>query len=226
MPPVSQIIHDQADGYVAFTTLIYNDGPQDQLRATAAARHDDYQIPNSPDQIADDVQREADAFAILTWQHTFSSQATLSSSLLYHYNRAEYDGAASDYPIGTTAQRSSNYAGGQESLRLSVASNDIEAGLYGFAQSDDRFFHLLFNDGSNPEVLQALHTTGSVFIAYVQDTYRPTDWLSLSAGARFTYFSAVIHENAADPRLGLTFKLPSLNWLLRAFYGRYYQAPP
>jgi len=226
MTPVAQIIHDAENGYGAFATLIYNDGPQDQLRAVASARQDNYQIPNTPGQIADDVQQEADTFAILTWQHTFSGHATLSSSLLYHYNRADYDGAAGDYPISTTAQRSSSYAGGQEGLRVSVARNDIEAGLYGFGQSDDRFFHLLFDDGSNPEVLQALHTSGSVFAAYAMDTYLPTDWLSVSAGLRFTNFSSLIHEHAADPRIGLTVTLPSVNWVLRAFYGRYYQPPP
>ena len=226
MTPVPQVIHDSENGYGAFTTLIYNAGPQDQLRAIASARRDNYEIPNTPDQMADDVQREADTVGILTWQHTFSSRATLASSLLYHYNRADLDGADTDYPISTTAQRSSSYVGGQSSLRMSVASNDIEAGLYGFGQSDDRFFRLLFNDGSNPAVLQALHSTGSVFVAYAQDTYQPADWVSLSGGVRFTYFSGMIYEHAADPRLGLTIKIPNWNWQLRAFYGHYYQPPP
>jgi hypothetical protein len=226
MTPVPQVLHDAQDGYGAFTTLIYNAGPQDQLRAIASARRDDYQIPNTPGQIADDTQREADTVGILTWRHTFAEHATLASSLLYHYNRADFDGAGSDYPISTTAQRSSSYAGGQLSLRTSMARNDIEAGLYGFGQSDDRVFHLLFNDGSNPEVLQALHSTGRVLVAYAQDSFRARDWLTVSAGARLTYFSAILHEHASDPRLGLTVKLPGWNWLLRAFFGRYYQPPP
>jgi hypothetical protein len=226
MTPVAQIIHDADDGYSAFTTLIYNDGAQDQLRAVASARHDDYQIPNAPGQIADDAQREADNFAVLSWVHTFNRQTTLTSSLLYHYNRADYDGASGDYPISTVAQRSSNYAGGQESFRMSIARNDMEAGLYGFYQWDDRLFHLKFNDLSNPEVLQALHATGSVTVAFAQDTYRATDWLSLSAGIRATAFSALIHENATDPRLGVVIKIPGWSWVIRGFYGRYYQPPP
>ena len=33
-------------------------------------------------------------------------------------------------------------------------------------------------------------------------------------------------ENYADPRFGATLTIPRLNWVLRGFYGRYYQAPP
>ena len=60
------------------------------------------------------MQREADAFTILSWVHTFSSQPVLTSSLFYHYNRADYDGDPEDFPISTTYQRSSSYYGGQE----------------------------------------------------------------------------------------------------------------
>ena len=60
----------------------------------------------------------------------------LTSSLLYHYNRADYDGASWDYPISTTDQRSSTYFGGQESLHVSAGRNTLEAGLYGFGQHD------------------------------------------------------------------------------------------
>ena len=226
MTPVAQILHDADDGGSVFSTLIYNDGPQDQFRAVASARHDDYQIPNTPGQISADVQREADNFAIVSWVHTFDSRTTLTSSLLYHYNRADYDGAPSDFPISTTARRSSNYAGAQESFRTSIGRSDIEAGLYGFYQWDDRFFRVLFADGSNPEVRQALQATGSVRVVYAQDTYQVTDWLSLSAGMRATYFSALIHESATDPRLAVVIKLPGGGWVLRGFYGRYYQPPP
>ena len=33
-------------------------------------------------------------------------------------------------------------------------------------------------------------------------------------------------ENATDPRFGVAVKVPHLNWVFRAFYGDYYQAPP
>jgi outer membrane receptor protein involved in Fe transport len=33
-------------------------------------------------------------------------------------------------------------------------------------------------------------------------------------------------DNAADPRIGVALRIPKLGWVARAFYGRYYQAPP
>ena len=35
-----------------------------------------------------------------------------------------------------------------------------------------------------------------------------------------------IVENATDPRFGVAVKVPHLNWVFRAFYGDFYQAPP
>ena len=227
MTPAEQVIHDTQDGYGAFTTLIYNVNPDDQLRMVASARRDNYQIPNVPDQIADDVQREADAYTILSWVHTFSSRVALTSSLLYHYNRADLDGGAIDQPISTTDQRSSMYFGGQESLRVSAGDHDLQVGVLGFGQQDNQFFNVLFNDGSNtPPISQSLRLSGNVVVAHAQDTYKVTQWLTLSGGVRQTHFEGLITENATDPRLGATVKIPRLGWVLRGFWGKFYQPPP
>ena len=229
MTPVASVIHDAQDGYGAFTTLIYNATPADQLRLVVSARHDDYQIPNSPGAMADDVQREADAFAILSWARSFDDRIVLTSSLLYHYNRADYDGGTRDFPISTTYQHSSSYFGAQESLHASVACNQLSAGLLGFGQADDQLFHVLFNDGSLPTVGQSLRPQGNVEAAYVQDTCQATSWLTLSAGVRHTRFSGVVAEKATDPRLGMTLRLPAPTdqvWVVRGFWGKYYQPPP
>src|SRR6202046_4862174 len=68
--PVAQIIHDGESGYGAFSTLVFDATSDDQFRFVFSARHDSYDIPNTPEQntagqLADDVQRESDAVAIL-----------------------------------------------------------------------------------------------------------------------------------------------------------------
>jgi hypothetical protein len=225
--PVAQIIHDDQDGYGAFTTLVYDATPQDQIRFVASARRDDYQIPNSPGVTLDDVQREADAFAILSWVRKFNPDTVLTSSVFYHYNRADLDAAANDQPISTTDQRSSTYAGGQETLRLHFERNDVQIGLMGFGQQDNHLFNVLFNDDSgNSPVHQALNSSGSLVAGYIQDTFQATSWWTVIAGVRQTHYSGGITENATSPRFGTTFLLPHLNWILRAYYGKYYQAPP
>src|SRR5580698_2598819 len=224
--PVAQIIHDSEDGYAAFSTFIFNPTPDDQFRAVFSARRDNYDIPNTPGQIADDVQRETDVFAILSWVRKLSAYATLTTSFFFHQNRADLDGSPGDYPISTTDQRSSSYLGGQEALRWHLTRNDVQVGVTGFSQQDHESFNVLFNDGSNPPVYENQRPTGSLVAGYVQDTFKPTDWLQFAAGVRQTHFDGSFTENATSPRIASTVRLPGLDWILRGFWGKYYQAPP
>ncbi|MGB6310855.1 MAG: TonB-dependent receptor [Steroidobacteraceae bacterium] len=224
--PTSQIIHDSDNGYGGFSTLIYNATPDDQFRLIFSARRDNYDIPNTPGQIADDVQRETDTFAILSWVRKLSSDATLTTSLFYHQNQADLDGAPNDFPISTTDQRSSTYLGGQETLRWHLSRNELQAGVTGFSQQDHEAFDILFNDGSNAPVNQASRPSGSLVAAYLEDTFKATDWLQWAGGVRQTHFDGDLTESATSPRLGVTILLPGLRWILRGFWGKYYQAPP
>ena len=230
--PVTQIIHDAQDGYGAFSTLIFNATPDDQFRFVFSARHDNYDIPNMPGQQSDDTQRETDAFAILSWVRKLGADAALTTSLFYHQNRADLDAAPNDFPISTTDQRTSTYVGGQEMLRWHVSRHDLQMGITGFSQRDNESFNVLFNDPSaapSPDaapIYQTVSPLGSLVAAYVEDTFRATDWLTFAGGLRQTHFDGGVVENATSPRLGATLRLPGVNWLLRGFWGKYYQAPP
>jgi hypothetical protein len=228
--PVPQIVHDTESGFGGFSTLIFNATGDDQIRLVLSARHDNYDIPNVPGQIEADVQRETDSFAILSWVRKLSSDAALTTSLFYHQNRADLDGAADDLPTSTTDQRSSTYLGGQETLWLHWSRHDLQIGVTGFGQHDNEAFNVLFNGntgspGISP-VNQRLKPTGALVAAYIEDNFRVTDWLQFAAGMRQTHFDGDLTENATSPRLGVTIKLARLEWLLRGFWGKYYQAPP
>ena len=158
--PVAQIIHDAENGYGAFSTFIFNATPDDQFRFVFSARHDNYDIPNAPPitpgQQAADVQRETDAFAILSWVRKLGTDAALTTSVFSHQNQADLDGAPGDFPISTTDQRSSTYVGGQETLRWHVGRHDLQVGVTGFSQRDSESFDVLFNDGSAAPISQTL----------------------------------------------------------------------
>jgi hypothetical protein len=224
--PVGQIIHDSESGYGVFSTLIFNPTPDDQFRAVFSARRDNYNIPNVPSQIADDVQRETDFFAILSWVRKLNADATLTTSFFFHQNRADLDASPNDFPISTTDQRASSYVGGQETLRWHVARNDIQVGVTGFGQQDHESFNVLFNDGSDSPVYESQRPGGSLIAGYVQDTVKATDWLQIATGVRQTHFDSALSENATSPRVGATARLPGFGWILRGFWGKYYQAPP
>ena len=235
--PVSEVIHDRSQGYGAFTNLQYEPSADDALSFVAQLRQDDYQIPNCTQSAFEqidgctppsnnDVQGEADNFALLSWAHTFTDNAVLTSSVMYHFERADYDGGAYDYPTVSTYHHSSQYEGAEENLRWGFSRNHLDVGVYGFAQQDQADFNLAFTDGSSPTLTELESPNGRLIDAWVQDTFEATQWLSLSAGVRQAHFQGAITENATDPRLGAIVTLPRLNWALTAFWGKYYQAPP
>jgi hypothetical protein len=233
--PVSQVIHDDAQGYGAFTNLQYRPSQQDTVSLVAQSRQDLYQIPDCTAPLADDpycvgqsgdVQSEADNFALLSWAHTFANDAVLTSSLMYHFERSDYDGGAEDYPTITNYHHGSQYEGGEESLRLNFSRNHLDVGVFGFAQQDQADLNLAFTGNTSPPLRERQSPGGGLITAWVQDTFEAAHWLNLSAGVRASYFQGSITENATDPRLGATILLPRLDWVLSAFWGKYYQAPP
>lgn len=227
--PTTGVQHDMANGVGGFASLIFNATPQDQLRSITSLRRDFYQVPNTPELEAAgtrDVNRERDILASFSWLHTWTSGAILTVSPFYHFNSADYIGGPNDQPVTPSQNRSSGYLGGQVSLAITRGKHNARMGYYTFAQSDKTMFGLIAHDGSGLALEQQEHVLGNLQAAFVQDQFRVTPWFTINAGVRATRFAGDVHETAMDPRLGAALRLPGLNWVLRAFYGRTYQAPP
>src|SRR5579864_869634 len=226
--PVADVIHDREAGGGGFASLIFNASPANQLRMVTSIRHDSYQIPNGPDDQAagiDDVERESDGFVNMSWVRTFQAGMLLTVSPFYHYNTANFDGGPSD-PIVTIDERRSQYGGIQTTISGEVAKNALQAGFYGFRQQDNELFALTFNDGSNPNLSVRERPSGTLAAVFVQDKVHVASWLTLTAGVRQTHFSGGVTEDATSPRVGASAQIPSINWVVRGFYGRFYQGPP
>ncbi len=236
-PPVPQVVHDAENGYGGFGSLIFNVDPSNQLRLVTSLRKDYYQIPYDPNPNdlensqynssgLRDGQHEGDAILNFSWVHTFNSRLLLTVSPFYHYNSADYDGSPNDFPVATTDQRSSNYAGGQATFSASLPRNNLQVGVYSFYDHDNQLFGAIFNDQSSPTFRDRELASGALEAFFIDDKFRATRWLTLMAGMRPTHFSGGIAENAISPRFGAALTVPRLNWVFRAFYGHYYQAPP
>src|SRR6266852_5427157 len=226
--PTSAVQHDAANGFGGFTSLIFNLDPQNQLRFIAQARRDFYQVPvdpGDPSTILHDINRENHSFAAFSWVGTFGPGLVLTVSPFFHYNSANYRSAPNDFPISATQDRSSKYEGGQANISWIKGRNNARTGIYTFAQQDDQFFQVIFNDGSGPVIHQSQNPTGSLIAAFAEDQFKATSWLTLNAGLRQTHFSGALTENATSPRVGASVRIPKLNWVFRGFYGRFYQAP-
>ena len=227
--PGPDVLHDRVWGLGGMGTLVYNRDANNQFRFVTTMRRDDYQVPNDPDAQAAgvrDVERERDALANFSWVHTYRPGWLLTVSPFYHYNRANYDGDPHDMPASTTQHRESQYGGAQIAISAVTTRHNASAGVYGFGQHDDEAVKLTANDGSGLSLAQDRVTTGHMEAAFLEDQYKALSWLTLTAGVRLTHFSGAISENAASPRLGGAIRIPHLNWVLRGFWGKYYQAPP
>jgi outer membrane receptor protein involved in Fe transport len=236
--PVEPIIHDMGNGFGGFGSLMFNATPNDQLRLVTSLRRDFYQVPNTPEQHSPcpavlplnatcnirDTNRESDAFANFSWVHTLSPGAVVTVSPFFHYNSAFLDGGRNDQPTTTQDDRSSNYAGLQSSFALVKGKNSLRAGLYVYGQHDNSFFSV--TPSPVPVGSERDNLWGNLQAIFIEDQFKATSWLTLNGGVRLTHFQGSVNENPADPRAGVAIRVPKLNWTLRGFYGRTYQAPP
>src|ERR1019366_9194202 len=230
--PIPQVVHDAANGYGGFGSLIFNVDPSNQLRLVAQLRKDYYQIPYDPNfndleslqydsSGLRDADHESDAIVNFSWVHTFNSKLLLTVSPFFHYNAADYASSPNDSPVVTTENRSSTYGGGQVSFSANVEKNNLQIGLYSFYQQDNELFGAVFNDGSGQPFTDTEHPTGSLAAFFIDDKFKPVPWLTLTAGMRPTHFSGGVSESAISPRFGIALNVPRLNWTFRAFYGHY-----
>jgi outer membrane receptor protein involved in Fe transport len=229
----TQILHDQSAGLGAFASLIFNKTANDQLRFIASLRGDHYQVPNDPGQQAQgirDVEDERDDLLSFTWLHTIGSGTVLTLSPFFHFNRAHYNGEfvgnPADGVVVPEDDRGSNYFGGVAQVAVNRGRHDAHAGFQVFGQRDNQLLGTVTSDGSNPPLSQREIAWGNVEAIFLEDQYKLTNWLTLNGGVRMTHFGSNISENAVDPRIGAAVRVPKLGWVARAFYGRYYQAPP
>jgi hypothetical protein len=187
-----------------------------------------------------DSEREPDGYVTFSWIHTFSPNLLLTVSPFYHYNKASYSGSPNDVPVITDVNQTANYGGLQATVDATVGKNNFQVGMYGFAQHQSNFFNNVFTaciPPTNPTCQNfgpsAAAVTGGLGEVFISDRFKVTSWLTIIAGLRQSHFDAPsvgtqpeVVENATDPRIGVAVKIPHINWVFRAFYGDFYQAPP
>lgn len=242
--PIPQVVNDAENGFGAFATFIANPNAKNQYRLITSLRRDYYQIPidpnpnstgnqiliasgESPSYGLHDAEVEPDGYAILSWIHTFNPNTLLTISPFYHYNGADYNGGANDYPVISNVEQKANYAGAQTVLSRTFWKNDLEAGFYSFYQHQYNYFDNVFTDGSQNFPASSIGVNGGVVAEFINDKFKVAPWFTLITGLRTTQFdSTSLAEHATDPRFGAALRVPRLNWVFSGFYGYYYQTPP
>ena len=230
--PVAAIYHDATNSQSGFVSLIRNQTPKDQLRLNAQYRQDYFDVPYDPDPNdyettsgyyssfgLRDAQTERDSFVIANWVHTLSPKALFSVAPFYHFNQANYDSLPTDLPVATTWHQTSNYSGAQADLHADMGPNSFSAGLYSFYQSENDLFGIDTN--SSPS-----NAAAGLVEFYLADHLRLGRYVTLLGGERFSSYRAELDESATYPRIGATVEIPRLHWVLRGFYGHFFQPAP
>jgi hypothetical protein len=246
--PVANIYHDAANSESGFLSLIRNQTPEDQLRLNVQYRQDHFDVPYDPSQTdwqalsgyynsygLRDAQTEHDSFIVANWVHTVSPKALFSVAPFYHFNQADYDSLSTDNPVSTTWHQTSNYAGGQADGHLDAGPNNFSAGFYSFYQAEDDLFGVAAGGTcltSTPP--SPCNTPGNASAAlgefYLSDHLRLGRYVTLLGGERFSIYrggyQGKTSESALYPRVGATAEIPRLHWVLRGFYGHFFQPAP
>jgi hypothetical protein len=238
--PVPAIYHDATNSESGFLSLIRNQTSKDQLRLNAQYRQDYFDVPYDPSPTdwetlsgyyasygLRDAQSERDSFLIANWIHTLSPNALVSVAPFYHFNQADYDSLASDDPVATTWHQTSNYSGAQADLHSDTGANKFSAGLYSFFQAENDLFGVRVNDGSaQSEPNTTASANAGLVEFYLADHLRLGKYVTLLGGQRFSIYRAELNESAIYPRIGATVGIPRLHWVLRGFYGHFFQPAP
>ena len=238
--PVASVYHDSTNSQSGFVSLIRNQTPKDQFRLNAQYRQDHFDSPYDPSQTdwqaitnyynswgLRDAQTERDSFVIANWVHTISTKALFSVAPFFHQNQANYDSLPTDNPVATTWHQGSNYAGGQGDIHLDAGPNSLSAGFYSFYQAESDLFGVLVNDGSAKSQPSTGANASAVLAEfYLTDHLRLGRSITLLGGERFTVYRGGIDETAVYPRIGATVEIPRLHWVLRGFYGHFFQPAP
>ncbi|HVY92143.1 MAG TPA: TonB-dependent receptor, partial [Bryobacteraceae bacterium] len=173
-----------------------------------------------------DIDQERDTFATFSWAHTLNPGTLVTISPFYRNNDARYIGSEND-PLVANSRNASNYSGGQLELKYVYGRHNLTAGVYTFYQRNNLLFSLRDNT-ETPSQFASVDAipSGGLIAEYVNDQFKPAKWLTLNGGVRATHFAGVASESAVNPRTGATIEIPKIHWVLRGFYGTYYQAPP
>jgi hypothetical protein len=110
---------------------------------------------------------------------------------------------------------------------LNAFLNSFSSGLYSFYQHESDLFGVKVNDGSSAsEPSTPANADAGLLEFYVGDHLRLGQYVTLLGGERFSIYRAWLNESATYPRIGATVRIPKLNWVLRGFYGHFFQPAP
>jgi outer membrane receptor protein involved in Fe transport len=245
--PAKDAQHDASSSADQFLRIALPMGERDLLAADFSNQYASFQIPintsfseSSPFVAVpgtDDVQREYDRFASLSFTHTSKDGNGYVRVVPWmRWNRVAYDGDLANDLLATVTgddgtvtpqngfrqDRVVSYAGLRASAFRASDRHALKIGL-DLQQSDLRSSSLIRIAGS-PDFVDDVAAKGTQTGAYVSDKWTPTPSLAINAGLRYDHSTGFTGGSQLSPRLEINDEI-ARGTVLHAYYGRLYAAP-
>ena len=224
-----------------FVSLIRNQTAEDQLRLDAQYRQDFFQIPYDPDPrrlgaASDyyssyglrDAQTERDSFVIANWVHTLSPKALFGCALLSLQPGQLRLARQPTFRWPPRGTRPRTTPARRRMLAPTSAPTISPPAFTRFYQAENDLFGLVINDEL---CAAACPTRRPTKTPDSSNSTSPTTCASVDtsrclAAMRISIYHGGLTETATYPRIGATVEIPRLHWVLRGFYGHFFQPAP
>ncbi len=108
-----------------------------------------------------------------------------------------------------------------------LGPNSFSAGFYSFYQAENDLFGVEVNTPPGASYPNTPATAAAALVEfYLADHLRLGQYITLLGGERFSIYNGGYDESATYPRIGATVEIPRLRWVLRGFYGHFFQPAP
>ena len=236
--------HNQGGSWSGGAHAGWNVTSADAVSAVAGVGRSTFDVPHAEVEEAagqDQRQQNRQYWQTASWQRVWSA-ATVSQFAGYHrFSSSRLSGSDRDTPLFTDSYRTLGRVGLLASVSQQRGAHLIKAGGeaswlrlredFTFAVTDP---DLAEDAGLSDEALE--HTvdnpfvfggraTPSLFSAYVQDSIRLTDALTVDLGVRADSSRLLLAAWQVSPRAGAAYRFPAHDTIVRASFGRFFQPP-
>jgi hypothetical protein len=230
--PDPQLLHDFGKGLRSFIQLDYRSGNDDFFKLALTGDGTNFQLPNSnidEERGRDYFQRNREQTSMLSWDHTFSANSALATSLYERQVSSRLVPTTDPYSIEAGGLRIDTTLGIKSDYSLYLGSrHNIKAGIDLMHLNLREDFSLDPRENEleiEPFDFRGRNSGGEASV-YFQDQIKLFKNFTANLGIRYDQYNLVTSGHALSPRVNLAYAIPSIHSVVHFAYNRFFAPPP